>query len=74
MLFFIKMALFICYRDQYKLYTKNVETKEWIIFSMVLLMMIKTLLKMSILLFIGIKWKHFQKCQNQIILYHKKGY
>ena len=23
---------------------------------------------MSISLFIGVKWKHFQKCQNQIIL------
>ena len=64
------MGLFICYTDQYKLYIKNVDTKEWIIFSMALSIIMKTLLKMSISLFISIKWKYFQKYQNQIVLYH----
>ena len=32
MLFIIEMALFIWYRDLYKLYTKNVEAKEWIMY------------------------------------------
>ena len=64
------MGLFICYTDQYKLHIKNVDTKEWIIFSMALSIIMKTLLKMSISLFISIKWKYFQKYQNQIVLYH----
>ena len=52
----------------YKLYTKNVEIKQWIILSMVLSVMMKKLLRMSISLFIGIKWTDFQKCKNQISL------
>ena len=41
----------------YKLYIKNIETREWIILSMVLSIMMKKLLRISISLFIGINWK-----------------
>ena len=41
----------------YKLYIKNIETREWVILSMVLSIMMKKLLRISISLFIGINWK-----------------
>ena len=41
----------------YKLYIKNIDTREWIISSMVLSIMMKKLLRISISLFIGINWK-----------------